>query len=66
MNRQHLTYVGDDQALDIHVEKLHSRLQTITPETRMSLKGWKKLSALRRVIDETLSRVDDEERTIYY
>jgi hypothetical protein len=61
-----LTYVDDDQALDIHVEKLHSRLQTITPDTVMSLKGWQKLSQLKRVIDETLSRVDDEERIIHY
>jgi hypothetical protein len=66
MNHSNVTYVDDDQALDIHVEKLHSRLQTITPETRMSLKGWQKLSELRRVIDDTLNRVDDEERTIYY
>ena len=62
----HLTYVDDDQALDIHVEKLHSRLQTITPETRMSLKGWQKLSQLRNVIDETLSRTEDERYTIQY
>jgi len=62
----HLTYVDDGEALDIHVEKLHSRLQTITPDTRMSLKGWQKLSELRRVIDETLKRADDEQCTIYY
>ena len=61
----HLTYVDDDQGLDLHVEKLHSRLQTITPDTRMSLKGWQKLSALKRVIDETLNRVA-EEHTIQY
>lgn len=31
----------------------------------MSLKGWQKLSALKRVIDETLNRVA-EEHTIQY
>jgi hypothetical protein len=66
MNHYHLTYIDDDQALDLHVEKLHSRLQTITAETRMSLKGWQKLSELRRVIDEMLSLTDDEERIIHY
>ena len=62
----HFTYIDDDQALDLHVEKLHSRLQTITPDTRMSLKGWQKLSQLKRVIDETLTRVADEQHTIQY
>jgi hypothetical protein len=62
----HLTYVDDDQALDLHVEKLHSRLQTITPETRMTLKGWQQLSQLKRVIDETLNRGTEEQHIIQY
>ena len=64
MNHQHLTYIDDDQTPDIHVAKLHSRLQTITPDTVMSLKGWQKLSQLKRVIDETLNRVAEEQHTI--
>jgi len=63
---QQYTYIDDDQALDLHVEKLHSRLQTITRDTRMSLKGWQKLSQLKRVIDESLSRATEEQHTIQY
>jgi hypothetical protein len=66
MTHPHVTYVDEGEALDIHVEKLHLRLQSITPETRMSLKGWQKLSALKSVIEKTLNRIDDTERTIYY
>jgi hypothetical protein len=66
MTNHHFTYIDDDQALDLHVEKLHSRLQTITPDTRMSLKGWQKLSALKSVIEKTLSLVDDEQHIIQY
>jgi hypothetical protein len=66
MAHPHVTYIDDDQALDVHVEKLHSRLQTITPDTRMSLKGWQKLTELKSAIEKTLNRIDDTERTIYY
>ena len=65
MRHHPFTYVDDGEALDIHVEKLHSRLQTITPDTVMSLKGWQKLTHLKNVIDETLNRVA-EEHTIQY
>ena len=66
MNNRNLTFVDDDQTLDLHLARLQSRLQTITPDTLVSLRVWQKLAQLKSVIDETLSRVDDEQRTIHY
>ena len=66
MNNRCLASVDDDQTLDLHLARLQTRLQTITPDTLVSLKVWQKLTQLKSVIDETLSRANDEQRTIHY
>jgi len=66
MDHRNLTFVDDEQTLDLHLARLQTRLQTITPDTPVSLKVWLKLAQLKTVIDETLSRANDEQHTIHY
>jgi len=65
MHHRTTTVTTDAQSLDLHLARLQRELKTITPDTLMSLKVWKQLAQLKGVIDETLSRVE-EERTITY